>query len=123
MSRRLFLSCFIILGLVGSAFATSTLSSVDHWLRVDLRSITPPRNVSELRIAIRTNGPSIQGLVRIPGGIASNFDTGSGTTVVDLINVGGKIEGYAGIVAVEVLLKQPTPDQSFDVWVVDYVEK
>ena len=121
MLHRLILSSFLVLALIEAVLATAGLSSVDHWQRVDLRSTAPLRNVSEIKIAIRTRGPSIQGLIRIPGGIASNFDTSSGTTFVDLINIDSEIEGYAAeLFAVEVLLPQSIPDQFFEIWVVDY---
>jgi len=59
------------------------------------------------------------GLIRIPGAPASNFDTGKGMTVVDLINVGDKTRGYAEIVALEVLFTESIPDQSFWILAVD----
>jgi hypothetical protein len=34
----------------------------------------------------------MQSLIRIPGAPASNFDTGKGSTVVDLINAGDRLE-------------------------------
>jgi hypothetical protein len=61
----------------------------------------------------------MQGLIWIPGAPASNFDTGKGLTVVDLINVGDDASGYAEIVALEILFIQTTPSQSFSVRAVD----
>jgi hypothetical protein len=91
-------------------------SDADRWQRIDFRSNLPLRNASQIKIAIRTKGPSLQGMIRIPGGIASNFDTGTGTTTIDLINVGGKMTGYADVVALEVLFTKSMPDQTF--WIV-----
>ncbi|MFB6418982.1 hypothetical protein [Bradyrhizobium tunisiense] len=51
----------------------------------------------------------MQGLIRIPGAPASNFDTGQGLTVVDLINVGNDAKGYAEIFAVEIVFTQAAP--------------
>jgi hypothetical protein len=53
------------------------------------------------------------GLIRIPGAPASNFDTGDGKTVVDLINAGDEAGGYAAITAVELLFTQAAPGQPF----------
>jgi hypothetical protein len=61
----------------------------------------------------------MQGLVRIPGGLASNFDTDQGTAVVDLINPGDEDRGYAEIVALEIVFTQTTPGQLFSVFAVD----
>lgn len=58
----------------------------------------------------------MQGLIRIPGAPASNFDTGKGLTVVDLINVGDDARGYAEIVALEILFTQMTRGQSYEVF-------
>jgi hypothetical protein len=54
------------------------------------------------------------GLIRILGAPASNFDTGNGKAVVDLINFGDKIGGYAEITAVEVLFTKVVPVHSGD---------
>jgi hypothetical protein len=95
-------------------------SEADRWQRIDLLPVRLPlRTASQIKVAIQTNGPSMQGLIRIPGGIASNFDTGAGTTVVDLINVGNDTTGYADVVAVEVLLTRSMSNQSFQVFTVD----
>lgn len=58
----------------------------------------------------------MQGLVRIPGGLASNFDTGRGLTVVDLINPGDETQGYAELVAIEIAFTQTVPGQDFRVF-------
>ncbi|WP_128934002.1 hypothetical protein [Bradyrhizobium zhanjiangense] len=62
----------------------------------------------------------MQGLIRIPGAPASNFDTGRGLTVVDLINVGDETRGYAEIVALEIVFTQTSPGQYYQVFAVDY---
>lgn len=64
----------------------------------------------------------MQGLIRIPGAPASNFDTGKGLTVVDLINAGDQ-KGDAEIVAVEILFTQTMPGQSYQVFAVDCGDK
>ncbi|MCP3411525.1 hypothetical protein [Bradyrhizobium sp. CCGB01] len=61
----------------------------------------------------------MQGLIRIPGAPASNFDTGKGLTVVELINVGDEDKGYPEIVALEILFTQTTLGQSYQVFAVD----
>jgi len=65
----------------------------------------------------------MQGFIRIPGAPASNFDTGSGLTVVDLINVGDDNKGYAEIVALEILFTQTMPGQFYEVFAADNREK
>ncbi|MBH5373506.1 hypothetical protein [Bradyrhizobium glycinis] len=62
----------------------------------------------------------MQGLIRIPGAPASNFDTGKGLTLVELINVGDEAKGYAEIVALEIVFTQTSPDQYYRVFAVDY---
>src|SRR5690242_12295943 len=57
-----------------------------EWQRIELQS--PSRNASSVELLIQTAGPSMTGLIRIPGLPPSNFDTGYGKTVVDLINAG-----------------------------------
>jgi hypothetical protein len=95
----------------------------DQWQRIDFRlEKVALRNASQIKIAIQTKGPPKQGLVRIPGSLASNFDTGKGMTVVELINVGEKTKGYANIVALDVLFTQAAPGQLFWVLTVDYVD-
>ncbi|MDA9450769.1 MULTISPECIES: hypothetical protein [unclassified Bradyrhizobium] len=50
-----------------------------QWQRIDFPYSQPSRrNAPQIKIAIRTKGPSMQGLIRIPGAPASNFDTGKG---------------------------------------------
>jgi hypothetical protein len=61
----------------------------------------------------------MQGLIRVPGAPASNFDTGKGLTVVDLINVGDDTNGYAEIVALEIVFTQAAPGQYYQVFAVD----
>ncbi|MGR4931744.1 hypothetical protein ACIPUD_33775 [Bradyrhizobium sp. CAR08] len=91
----------------------------DQWQRIDFRSSGQPRpNAAQIKVAIRTKGLSMQGLIRIPGAPASNFDTGNGLTVVDLINVGRPSSGYADIVALEILFTQTTPGQFYEVFAV-----
>jgi hypothetical protein len=121
------LVCALLLTLFSPALADTgsrplgnVSSEADRWQRIDFLPVRLPlRTASQIKVAIQTNGPSMQGLIRIPGGIASNFDTGAGTTVVDLINVGNDTTGYADVVAVEVLLTRSMPNQSFQVFTVD----
>jgi len=93
---------------------------LDEWQRINLR---PARNFSrrapQIRVAIETKGPSMQGLVRIPGGLASNFDTGHGLTVVELFNPGDEARGYAEIIAIEIAFTQTIPGQVFRVFTVE----
>lgn len=90
---------------------------LDQWQRIDFRSSgLRPRNTAQIKVAIRTKGPSMQGLIRIPGAPASNFDTGNGSTVVDLINVGNDSRGYADIVVLEILFTQTMPGQFYEVF-------
>jgi hypothetical protein len=92
-----------------------------RWQRIDFRSSgLPLRNTAQIKVAIRTGGASMQGLIRIPGAPGSNFDTGNGLTVVELINVGDGTGGYAGIVALEIMFTQKMPEQSYQVYAVDY---
>jgi len=88
-----------------------------RWQRIDVRSSRPPR--SQIKIIIRTKGPSIQGLIRIPGAPASNFDTGRGLTVVDLINTGDEENGYTKIFVLEILFTQRGLGQSYEAYVID----
>ncbi|QHP70015.1 hypothetical protein EI171_23600 [Bradyrhizobium sp. LCT2] len=98
-------------------------AELDQWQRIDLRSSgLPGRNTAQIKVAIRTQGPSMQGLIRIPGAPASNFDTDNGLTVVDLINVGNDSSGYADIVALEILFTQTMPGQFYEVFAVDDVD-
>lgn len=90
-----------------------------QWQRIDFRSSGRP-DTAQIKVAIRTKGPSMRGLTRIPGAPASNFDTGEGLTVVDLINAGDEATGYREIVALEILLTQAAPGQNYQVFGVDY---
>ncbi|MCK1285430.1 hypothetical protein IVB41_16040 [Bradyrhizobium sp. 44] len=93
--------------------------NLDQWQRIDFRSSgLPRRNAAQIKVAIRTKGLSMQGLIRIPGAPASNFDTGNGLTVVDLINVGNASRGYADIVALEILFTETMPGQFYEVFAV-----
>jgi hypothetical protein len=93
---------------------------LEQWQRVDIRF--PLRNAAQIKIAIQTKGPPLQGLIRIPGGWASNFDTGKGVTIIELINVGDETNGYADIVALEVLFTQSMANQRFWIDFVDTVK-
>jgi len=92
---------------------------LDQWQRIAFSSAFAGRNTAQIKVAIRTKGPSMQGLIRIPGAPASNFDTGNGVTIVDLINVGSDSSGYAEITALEILFTQTTTGQFFHVFAVD----
>lgn len=93
---------------------------LDAWQRIEFRpSRESLRRAPEIKVAIETRGPSMNGLIRIPGGLASNFNTGLGMTVVDLINPGDKTRGYAEIVALEIFFTQAIPEQSYQVYAVD----
>ena len=106
----------------GPMYLGRASGDLDQWQRIDFRATRLPlRTASQIKIAIQTKGPPMQGLIRIPGGIASNFDTRKGMTVVDLINVGDKTRGYAEIVALEILFTQSSPGQTFWILTVDYV--
>jgi hypothetical protein len=94
---------------------------IEQWQRIDFRSErVPVQRAGQIKVAIRTKGPSMQGLIRIPGAPASNFDTGNGLTVIDLINVGNDSRGYADIFALEILFTQMMPGQFYEVLVVEY---
>lgn len=94
-----------------------TAADIDQWQRIAFRSERHPRSrAAQIKVAIQTKGPSMQGLIRIPGAPASNFDTGKGSTVVDLINVGDERNGYAEIVDLEILFTQTTLGQSYRVF-------
>ena len=121
-----------LLGLVTPAIAALDLMAssmhegrasgdLDQWQRIDFRSSGPTRRkAAQIKVAIQTKGPSMQGLIRIPGAPASNFDTGKGLTVVDLINAGDEAKGYAEIVALEILFTQRMPDQFYQIFAVDH---
>ncbi|MBR0986062.1 hypothetical protein [Bradyrhizobium liaoningense] len=61
----------------------------------------------------------MQSLIRVPGGLVSNFDTGRGLTVVDLINPGDETRGYAEIFAIEIAFTQSAPGQTFRVFTLE----
>ena len=127
------LTCFAIVFLLGIAACSAAVDpakglnyvshhsgDLDAWQRIELRpSREYLRRVPEIKVAIQTRGPSMQGLIRIPGGLASNFDTGRGMTVVDLINPGDESRGYAEIIAIEIAFTQTTPGQIFRIFAVD----
>ncbi|MBR0906331.1 hypothetical protein [Bradyrhizobium liaoningense] len=93
----------------------------DLWQRIDFRSERlSVRTAPQIKVAIQTRGPAMQGLIRIPGAPASNFDTRMGLTVVNLINVGDEAKGYTEIVALEIVFTQTTPGQYYQVFAVDY---
>lgn len=108
--------------LVAPATAAIEPSSwdLDQWQRIDfLSSGLTCRKAPQIKVAIQTKGPSMQGLIRIPGAPASNFDTGNGSTVVDLINAGDESTGYTEIISLEILFTQTMPNQTFQVFAVD----
>lgn len=97
---------------------------LEKWQWIDFRSSgLSQRKTAQIKVAIQTKGPSMQGLIRIPGAPASNFDTGKGLTVVDLINAGDEAKGYREIVALEILFTQTGCGQSYQVFAVDYGDK
>lgn len=103
--------------LPGRTYADHISGDLDAWQRIEFQ----PRRASlqratQIKVAIETKGPSMQGLIRIPGGLASNFDTGYGLTVVDLFNAGDETRGYPEIVAVEIAFTQSVPGQVFQVF-------
>lgn len=102
-------------------YTDHAVAAIHQWQRIDFR---PERSsslaASQIRVAIQTQGLNMQGLIRIPGAPASNFDTGRGLTIVDLINVGDKVRGYAEIVALEIMFTQATLGQYYQVFPVDY---
>jgi hypothetical protein len=100
-----------------SIYAGRTARDLDRWQRIDFRSSElSRRNIAQIKVVIRTKGPRMQGLIRIPGAPASNFDTGNGLTVVDLINVGNDCSGHADIVALELFFTQTMPGQFYEVF-------
>lgn len=107
--------------MAGSMHMGTVPADLDQWQRTDFRSSgLPLRKMAQIKVAIRTKGPSMQGLIRIPGAPASNFDTGRGLTVVDLINAGDETRGYHEIVALEIFFTQRSLGQSYEVYVVDH---
>lgn len=101
-----------------SSFGMTAVESLEQWQRIALQS--PPRAASQVTILIQTEGPRMTGLIRVPGGPASNFDTGDGKTVVDLINARDEAGGYAEISTVEVRFSQAAPGQPFLVAPIGY---
>ncbi|MGC0326226.1 hypothetical protein ABIG06_006855 [Bradyrhizobium sp. USDA 326] len=101
-------------------YGAQAAGDLDRWQRIDFRSERlSDRTAPQIKVAIRTKGPSVQGLIRIPGAPASNFDTGRGLTVVDLVNVGDEPGGYAEIVALEIAFTQTTRGQYYQVFAVE----
>jgi hypothetical protein len=80
---------------------------IDQWQRNELPAgQCPPRITSQVTVMIETRGQRLSGRIRIPGGIASNFETARGKAVVDLINVGSDKTGFAAITWRFILLRQ-----------------
>lgn len=105
----------------GPRYRGHASADLDQWQRIDFRSEwLSVRTAAQIKVAIQTRGPSMQGLIRIAGAPASNFDTGKGLTVLDLINVGDEAKGYAEIVALEIVFTQTAPGQDYQVFAVDY---
>jgi hypothetical protein len=100
-------------------FDTTTSKPLGHWQRIELQ---PASRASQVAVLIQTDGPRMIGLIRIPGAPASNFDTGSRKTVVDLINAGDEAGGYAEITALEVLFTQAASGQPFLIAPIGYVK-
>ena len=110
--------------MTGPRYMGQTAGDINQWQRIAFRSAQHPlRRAAQIKVAIQTRGPSMDGLIRIPGAPASNFDTGKGLTVVDLINVGDEARGYAEIVALEILFTQMTRGQSYEVFEAQQVER
>ncbi len=98
----------------------ASIASTEHWQRVELPSGQCPSSItSQVRVVIETKGPRLSGLVKLPGSLASNFETAKGKAVVDLINVGSNKAGFAAIAAVEIDFTEMTAGQSFTVSAVD----
>ena len=89
-----------------------------EWQRIELQS--PSRNASLVEVLIQTAGPSMAGLIRIPGSPPSNFDTGNGKTVVDLINAGAGGESTSLVTSVEVKFTKVSKGQTFLIIPVGY---
>src|ERR1041385_5351696 len=106
------LICVVTCNFVADAASVSRDESErGEWQRIELQS--PPRAVSLVEVLIETKGPSMAGLIRIPGSPPSNFDTGNGRTVVDLINASAKGEASPPITSVEIRFTRALPGQSF----------
>lgn len=105
----------------GPVYGSQVAGDLHQWQRIDFRSERlSVRAAPQIKVAIQTRGPAMNGLIRIPGAPASNFDTGKGLTAVDLINVGDQIKGYREIVALEIVFTQTMPGQFYQVFPVDY---
>ena len=100
----------------GRTYMNHISGDLDVWQRIAFRPLATLQRAPQVKVAIATRGPSMQGLVRIPGGLASNFDTGRGLTVVDVINPGDEARGYAEIVAIEIVFTQSASGQTFRVF-------
>jgi hypothetical protein len=102
------------------SYSGSALASVDHWQKIEIPPRQcPSRITSQITVAIETRGPRLSGHIRIPGGIASNFETAKGKAVVDLINVGSDKTGFAAINAVEIDFTEATAEQLFTTIAID----
>jgi hypothetical protein len=113
------LGCVVTCNFVADAASVSRDESErGEWQRIELQS--PSRNASLVEVLIQTAGPSMAGLIRIPGSPPSNFDTGNGKTVVDLINAGVGSEANSRITAVEVQFTRVSKGQTFFVIPVGY---
>lgn len=127
--RLIFLSLVLPLGLPPSIAAVTPVADpaytdrasgdLDAWQRIAFQPRDTLKGAPQIKVAIETGGPNMQGLVRLPGGLASNFDTGRGRTVVDLINPGDDARGYAEIVAIEIAFTQSVRGQVFRVVAAD----
>ncbi|MBR0845052.1 hypothetical protein JQ607_33055 [Bradyrhizobium liaoningense] len=96
--------------------ATRVAGELDRWQRIDFSPSSRLRyDAAQIKIIIRTKGPSMQGLIRIPGAPASNFDTGHTLTAIDLINIRNAGGGYAEITSLEILFTQTTRGQFYEV--------
>ena len=102
------------------SYIGAALASIDHWQRIALPPGQCPSGItSQIAIAIETKGQRLSGHVRIPGSIASNFETAKGKAVVDLINVGSSQTGLATITAVEIYFNEASAEQSFTTIAID----
>lgn len=101
----------------GPVYGSQVAGHLHQWQRIDFRSEQlSVRAAPQIKVAIQTRGPAMNGLIRIPGAPASNFDTGKGLTAVDLINVGDQIKGYREIVALEIVFTQAMPGQFYQIF-------
>lgn len=105
----------------GFMYGAQAAGDLDQWQRIDFRSERlSVRTAPQIKVGIQTRGPTMKGLIRIPGAPASNFDTGKGLTAVDLINAGDQIKGYREIVALEIVFTQAMPGQLYQVFSVEH---